>query len=254
MFFTKNDHRFNWERWFFVFVVGVGFWLRVRGLFANGLHGDEALFGTWARWIANGQDFWLRGQVVDKPPLLFYVQGLFWQVLDSARPELVEVVGFQQPTFALRLPNLIASLLLLPLIYKIALTLFNDKLTAQLTLVLFALSPFLIQFSPTAFTDPLMLTLTAASTLVILRSPRRRISVTSDMRCVTATGILRFAGCFAPSVTQNDMALIAGVLFGMAVGVKLNALLLMPLVVAVVWWWGVDWRRFWMGFGLFLDL
>ena len=78
--------------------------LRLRGLFANTFHADEALFASWARLIAVWRDPLLLTQPVDKPPLLFYSQALFYPL-------------FGPVEWAARLPSLLASLLLIPVSY-----------------------------------------------------------------------------------------------------------------------------------------
>ncbi|MCZ7673588.1 MAG: hypothetical protein M5U34_43960 [Chloroflexi bacterium] len=51
---------------------------RFHALFANRFHSDEALFAWWARLIAVWRDPLLLTPAVDKPPLLFYMQALFY--------------------------------------------------------------------------------------------------------------------------------------------------------------------------------
>ena len=116
---------------------------RYHGLFANTFHGDEALFATWARLIAVWRDPLLLTQAVDKPPLLFYLQALFYPLQGPVE-------------WAARLPNLIASIVLIPLLGVMVWRWYQDEGTAVLAALFLALSPFVIQFSATAFTDPLM--------------------------------------------------------------------------------------------------
>ncbi len=117
--------------------------LRAPGLFANRFQADEALFATWAREIAVWRDPLLAMQPVDKPPLLFYLQALFYPL-------------FGPVEFAARWPIWIASLLLVPLVGILAWKLYRQVETAVFAAALVALFPLAIQFSPTAFTDPLL--------------------------------------------------------------------------------------------------
>ncbi len=91
--------------------------LRLRGLFANTFHADEALFASWARLIAVWRDPLLLTQPVDKPPLLFYSQALFYPL-------------FGPVEWAARLPALLASLLLIPLTAQLARRLGGDRVAA----------------------------------------------------------------------------------------------------------------------------
>ncbi len=124
-------------------ITGLTAVLRAPGLFANSFQADEALFATWAREIAIWRDPLLQMQPIDKPPLLFYLQALFYPL-------------FGPVEFAARWPNWIASLLLVPLTGVLAWKLYRRPGTAVLAAALIALFPLSIQFSPTVFTDPLL--------------------------------------------------------------------------------------------------
>jgi len=104
------------------------------------LHRDEALYGYWARLIASGRDPLLLTAWVDKPPLAIYLLAAS-----------LKLGGVSE--LALRLPGMIAGLLLIPATYTFARQAY-DSPTARLASALVALSPFAILFAPTAFTDP----------------------------------------------------------------------------------------------------
>ncbi len=172
--------------------------LRTPLLFAEGMHADEALFGTWANWIASGWDILLQNQVVDKPPVLFYLQAVALQLFDKA-------------DFALRMPNFLASLVLIGLAarsisaptssggYKLQndrSSLFPPAWESILFVLLLTLSPFMIQFSATGFTDPLMLCFGAAG--------------------LSLVGKKRFGW--------------AGILLGLSIATKYTAIFLFPLL------------------------
>ncbi|MFO7539021.1 MAG: hypothetical protein R6X32_13335 [Chloroflexota bacterium] len=191
-------------RWLLVAITLLAFWLRLPGLFANSFHGDEALFATWARLIAVWRDPLLQTQLVDKPPLLFYLQALFYPL--------------QGPVmWAARLPNWIASILLVPLVGQWVWRWYGKdgrRRTADgshspgsweakpvvVAAALLSLSPFAIQFSPTAFLDPLLLFWLVASLALI------------------------------------DRPGWSGLLFGLALLTKHQAWLFLPLLLAAGWW------------------
>lgn len=185
--------------------------LRFRGLFANSFHADEALFAAWARQIAVWRDPLLTMQPVDKPPLLFYLQALFYPLLG---PE----------EWPARLPSLIASLLLIPLTAQLARRLTGDRAAALIAAAVVAVAPLTVQFSATAFSDPLLtFWLTAALTCAAGRPTTR-------------------SGRSGP--------FLAGLFFGLALAAKYQAALFLPLLLGVAWlhdWRGQDWRRGLMG-------
>ncbi len=189
------------------------FALRLPGLFANTFSADEALFATWARYIATWRDPLLLTQLVDKPPLAFYLQALFFPF-------------FGPVEWAARLPNFIAGLLLIPLtvrlyrrlyrslIHDSQFTIRNSQLPITAVALFIALSPYAIQFSPTAYLDPLLVTLLVAA--LAARRP-----------------------CWS------------GLLFGLALMAKYQALLFLPLLLVLQglqgWRWA-HWRRWLVGF------
>ncbi|HET6446116.1 MAG TPA: glycosyltransferase family 39 protein [candidate division Zixibacteria bacterium] len=185
--------------------------LRMRGLFANTFHADEALFATWARLIATGRDPLLSSQLVDKPPLLFYLQALFYPLLGPVE-------------WAARLPNYIAAILLIPLTGMLSWRLFRNDMVAMIAAAVIAISPLLTQFSATAYTDPLMATLVVLSIFL-------------------ATGVI-------PSRAQNEgaagksmyrLAILSGLVFGLSLATKYQAILIIPLLAPLLYLLG--WRR-----------
>ncbi len=195
----------SWRYWL-LFCCWLGAALRYRGLFANTFHADEALFATWARLIAVWRDPLLLTQAVDKPPLLFYLQALFYPL-------------FGPVEFAARLPSWIASLLLIPLTAQLARRLTDDRPAAVVAAFLVAVAPLAVQFSATAFSDaPLTLWLMAAL----------------------------YAAARPLSPRDKAWPWAAGLLFGLALATKYQALLFAPLLMGVAWlagWWGAAWRR-----------
>jgi len=139
-----------------VAVLALAAVVRVSLIAVNRFHGDEALYSYWSLLIASGKDVFLRyGVIVDKPPVFLYTLALFFRVF-----------GYTET--AARLPNILASLASLVIVYHIVLDL-ADARAALLSALLLTLSPFDIQFAPTAFTDPLMVCLILTSCLLALR-------------------------------------------------------------------------------------
>ena len=169
-----------------ILICLLAFALRLGPLFGNRFHPDEALFSTWALKIARGENLLLTGIPVDKPPLLIYLTALSYFI-------------FGQSELAARVPNLIASVVSIVLVWRLAISqmgtaklvtstldeyqlanrspqnLFthyqfsNYQFTTLLPPLLLALSPFAISFAPTAFLDPLMIMFGLASLVVAAR-------------------------------------------------------------------------------------
>lgn len=188
-------------------VLLVALWLgaalRFHGLFANSFHADEALFASWAREIAIWRDPLLLAQAVDKPPLLFYTQALFYPL-------------FGPVEWAARLPSFIASLLLIPLTAQLARRLTGSHMASIIAALVMAITPLTIQFSGTAFSDPLLgFWLTAA--LYAAASPDRTQPL------------------------WRDSSFWAGLLFALALATKYQAILFAPLLLGLGWLSGQGW-------------
>jgi hypothetical protein len=136
-------------------IVVLALLVRFSLIAANRFHGDEALYGHWGLLIASGKDIFLKNVIVDKPPLFLYTLAFFFKV-------------FGPEETAARLPNMLASLASIVIVYEMALVLF-DRRVATMSALFLAFSPFDIQFAPTAFTDPLMVTLALAACLLALK-------------------------------------------------------------------------------------
>ena len=137
-------------------VLAIAAVLRVSLIATNRFHGDEALYCHWALLIASGKDVFLRyGVIVDKPPVFLYTLALFFKV-------------FGHTETAARLPNILASLAGIVIVYHIGLQL-TDHRVALMSALFLTLSPFDIQFAPTAFTDPLMVCLILTSCFLALK-------------------------------------------------------------------------------------
>jgi 4-amino-4-deoxy-L-arabinose transferase-like glycosyltransferase len=120
------------------------------------LHPDEALYGYWGQLIVGGRDPWLADVPVYKPPLLPYL---------TAAAEAV----FGNSELALRLPGLIAGLVMIPLVAGVSRSLYRGRGSAVLAAAAVALSPFAILFSATAFPDLPMILFGLAGVAVVNR-------------------------------------------------------------------------------------
>jgi hypothetical protein len=131
------------------FILGcllvLGALARLAPIATNRFHQDEALYGTWALYIATGRDTLLNGFPVDKPPLFLYTLALFVRLFGPS-----EVVA--------RLPGVLASTASVALVYYLARRLYGHP-TALAAAALMALSPFNILLAPTALTDSLLVAL-----------------------------------------------------------------------------------------------
>lgn len=147
---------------------------------------------------------------MDKPPLLFYSQAAFYPL-------------FGPVEWAARLPAFIASLLLIPLTGHLARRLTGDRTAAVLAAAVVAVAPLAIQFSATAFSDPLL----------------------TFWLVVALIGVAGPLGRARPGW--------AGVAFGLALATKYQAALFLPLVLGIGWlsgWRGREWRRWLAGVGV----
>ncbi|MCL4868334.1 MAG: hypothetical protein KJ063_05150 [Anaerolineae bacterium] len=232
--------------------------LRFPSLFANSFHGDEALYGSYARLIATWRDPLLQTIWLDKPPLLFYLQALFYAPLGTTA------------SFVARLPGFIASLLLVPLVARLAWQLYGvarsgdepqqkneGQWTGWIAAAFIATSPYTIQFSSTAFLDPLMTFWIVAG---LVAANRRPLAV-SQWQLASENQPLTIPPPrpFAPSPTRQlaNSQTLSGLFFGLAVVTKFQAGLFLPLVVgvgALYGWRGRDWGRWLVGLGSVLLL
>jgi 4-amino-4-deoxy-L-arabinose transferase-like glycosyltransferase len=150
---------------------------------------------------------------------LFYVQALFYPLQGSVE-------------WAARLPNFMASIVLVPLLGVLVWRWYRDEETAVLAALILALSPFAIQFSATAFTDPLMVMWLVAA--MVVASP-------DNPKAAAGLQTVPYGGSVWRPATA-DKVVIAGFLFGLAIATKYQAWLFLPLLVGVGWLAGWRWR------------
>ncbi|MCA0456500.1 MAG: glycosyltransferase family 39 protein [Chloroflexi bacterium] len=154
-------------------VLLVGAVLRFHALGQDArFHPDEALFVTFARQAAVQGDWLLHGSL-DKPPLTIYINALALTAFGiTPLPDGVLTLDVHRGEFAARVPGLFASLLLIALVYVLAKRVFpRDACTPVAAALLVALSPLAVAFSATAFTDGLLLLCLA---LALWMGSRRR--------------------------------------------------------------------------------
>jgi 4-amino-4-deoxy-L-arabinose transferase-like glycosyltransferase len=177
----------------------VAFALRLGPAFQNRFHADEALYAAWAMQVAGGRDLLLASVPVDKPPLSIYAMAASLSV-------------FGRSEIGARLPNLIASVVSVGLVWRWAQSLY-PRLSGTLSSSLIphhlpskrsgggsslaalsmALSPFSIAFGGTAFLDPLMVTLGLAACVAVARGRAGWSGVFLGLACATKVQGLLFA-------------------------------------------------------------
>jgi hypothetical protein len=149
-------YRSKWTCWALLALLLLALALRLPPILDNRFHPDEALYGYWGLLIALGRDPGLVNVPVYKPPLLPYLIAGTQGLLGKSE-------------FAVRLPGLMAGVLTVPLVAKLAHALYRDRWAALTAAACVALSPFAILFSATAFTDPPMVALGLGACLAAAR-------------------------------------------------------------------------------------
>lgn len=119
----------------------------------NRFHPDEAYFMTFARNASVNGDWMLAGSL-DKPPFSIYVSAvsmMFFGTTTDANgvlhldPHIGEFAG--------RLPNVFLAILLVAVMMRLADDLYHDEQVTMLVGLFSAISPYMIAFGATAFTD-----------------------------------------------------------------------------------------------------
>jgi 4-amino-4-deoxy-L-arabinose transferase-like glycosyltransferase len=197
-----------------VLLLFAGVALRIVPWLANyPLHRDEALYGYWARLIAGGQDPLLLTPWIDKPPLVIYMLA-----------GSLKLFGVSE--LALRVPGMIAGILLVPVTWGLAQATLGRP-TARLASALVALCPFAILFAPTAFTDPWLALWLALSAWAAASAPDAHVGrgARADEYDRNPKELRRF---FRPG------SFWAGLTLGLAVACKQQGVLGVPLVIGLL--------------------
>lgn len=161
---------------------------------------DEALFSTFARHAAlNGA--WLLPGDLDKPPLSIYASALSMHFIAASVQNGVLNFDARLGEFAARLPSTLASILMIPIAYSLARRLYAGRIVAAWSASFVAFSSYSAVYGATAYTDGLMLLFAALSVLLAARG----------------------------------RWLWSGVVMALSFACKQQALLIVPLVVALGW-------------------
>ena len=182
-------------RWELAAVLVGGLALRLVLLSRPGLHPDEALYASWALRIAEGRDPALLGVLVDKPPLFLYQLAGLFRLAGHAGANTADLAGL---VVAARLAAVGASLVSLVLLWAVARQIYGQR-AALLAVTLFAVSPLAVRLSSTLLTDPWLV-------------------------------LWMLLGLWAG---LNDRSWLTGLACGLAYATKQQAVLLIPLIVAV---------------------
>ena len=164
----------------------VGFLLRIALLTTFPFREDEAIYSFWALHITRVDPLMLTVWP-DKPPVFLWLLGGTFSILGAGEAQA-------------RLLNVAASILTVPVLAATARTLWGKK-TALLCVLLFALNPFAISFSATAFTDPLLV----------------------------------LFGVLAVHAAVTRRSFWAGVWLSLAIMTKQQGILYIPLILALIW-------------------
>ncbi len=167
------------------FLLLVGFGLRLIMLDRFRFHQDEALYSYWALHFLHDDPYFLE-QWIDKPPLFIWLLAYCFKALGSSEASA-------------RLLNIGISILTIPVVAAIARRAWSPT-AGVVAATVFALNPFAISYSPTAFTDPLLV----------------------------------LAGICSVYAAQRSRPFLAGLCLGAAIMTKQQGIFFIPLALAVV--------------------
>lgn len=161
---------------------------------------DEALFSTFARHAAlNGE--WLLPGNLDKPPLSIYASAVSMHFTAATVQNGVLNFDARLGEFAARLPSTLASILMIPIAYALTRRLYAGRTVAAWGAAFVAFSSYSAVYGATAYTDGLMLLFAALSVLL----------------------------------AAQERWLWSGVAMAVAFACKQQALLIVPLALALGW-------------------
>lgn len=140
---------------FLCILILVGFGLRLVMLDRFRFHQDEALYSYWALRFLHDDPLFLE-QWIDKPPLFVWLLAYCFKALGASEASA-------------RLLNIGISLLTIPVVAAVARRAWTPA-AGLVAATAFALNPFAISYSPTAFTDPLLVLAGVGSLYAALRS------------------------------------------------------------------------------------
>lgn len=144
----------GYQRYLGILIL-LGFGLRLVMLDRFRFHQDEALYSYWALRFLHDDPYFLE-QWIDKPPLFIWLLAFWLKVLGASEASA-------------RLLNVGISILTIPLVGAIARKAWSPA-AGVVAATAYALNPFAISYSPTAFTDPLLVLTGVCSLYAALRS------------------------------------------------------------------------------------
>lgn len=145
---------FGYQRYLGILIL-VGFGLRLVLLDRFRFHQDEALYSYWALRFLHGDPYFL-DQWIDKPPLFIWLLAVWFKAFGASEASA-------------RLLNVGISILTIPVVGAIARRAWSP-VAGAVAATAYALNPFAISYSPTAFTDPLLVLAGVCSLYAALRS------------------------------------------------------------------------------------
>ncbi|MDE0199406.1 MAG: glycosyltransferase family 39 protein, partial [Caldilineaceae bacterium] len=164
-------------------LLGIG--LRLVMLDRFRFHQDEALYSYWALRFLHDDPQFLE-QWIDKPPLFIWLLAYWFQAFGASEASA-------------RLLNIGISVLTIPIVAAIAKRAWTPA-AGLVAATVFALNPFAISYSPTAFTDPLMV----------------------------------LSGVCSLYAAQSSRPFLAGLCLGAAIMTKQQGVFFVPLTLAVL--------------------
>ncbi|MCY4081105.1 MAG: glycosyltransferase family 39 protein [Caldilineaceae bacterium] len=176
--------RAGYQRYLCVLML-LGIGLRLVMLDRFRFHQDEALYSYWALRFLHDDPQFLE-QWIDKPPLFIWLLAYWFQVFGASEASA-------------RLLNIGISILTIPIVATIAKRAWSPA-AGLVAATVFALNPFAISYSPTAFTDPLLV----------------------------------LAGVCSLFAAQSSRPFLAGLCLGAAVMTKQQGIFFVPLTLAVL--------------------
>ena len=174
----------SYQRYLCVLIL-LGIGLRLVMLDRFRFHQDEALYSFWALNFLHDDPQFLE-QWIDKPPLFIWLLAYWFQFFGASEASA-------------RLLNIAISLLTIPVVAAIARRAWTPA-AGVVAATVFALNPFAISYSPTAFTDPLLV----------------------------------LAGVCSLFAAQSSRPFLAGLCLGAAIMTKQQGVFFVPLTLSVL--------------------
>jgi 4-amino-4-deoxy-L-arabinose transferase-like glycosyltransferase len=189
--------------------IALGLVLRLAPIADDALHPDECLYASWALAIRGG-DAWLRGLVIDKPPVYPYLLAL-WSTVVGTGP------------IALRLLGAVCSVVGMVLTFRIAQRAWGEW-PAWAGVVLLVLSPVAVALDATALTDPPAVALGLGAVAAAMSWLPAAAGILLGLAAATKPQLLAYAPIVLlalPGRTRASLTRLGLGLLGVAVAVAL---------------------------------